>query len=304
MNKFQCIRISVIAKAEEPIRVPGYPGSTLRGAFGCALRQCVCPVRQENCRGCVIKNECVYSYIFETPPPEDAEILRKYPFVPHPFVLEATLRPKGIYRLGSELRFGMTLIGDRAIGYLRYIVSAFAEMGRQGLGRERGRFSVKQIFSRTADGNIVETKEVLSFEDAEVLARAYPLDRITLEFLTPARIRYRRALCDDLQFHILIRNLLRRLSGLLYFHCDQRLELSAREMIRRAESVRVVRKQTRWYDWSRYSGRQKRQVKMGGVVGTMTYEGEIGEFLPLLVLGSWVNVGKGTSLGLGRYVLR
>ena len=43
---------------------------------------------------------------------------------------------------------------------------------------------------------------------------------------------------------------------------------------------------------------------MGGVVGTMTYEGEIGEFLPLLVLGSWVNVGKGTSLGLGRYALR
>jgi len=70
-------------------------------------------------------------------------------------------------------------------------------------------------------------------------------------------------------------------------------------MIRRAESVRVVRNQTRWHDWSRYSGRQKRQVKMGGVVGRMSYEGDIGEFLPLLVLGSRVNLGKGTSLGLG-----
>jgi len=42
---------------------------------------------------------------------------------------------------------------------------------------------------------------------------------------------------------------------------------------------------------------------MGGVVGSMTYEGDIREFLPLLVLGSWVNLGKGTSLGLGRYEL-
>lgn len=299
MNKFQCIRISVIAEAEEPIRMPGYPGSTLRGAFGYALRQCVCPVGQENCRSCVIKNECIYSYIFETPPPEDAEILRKYPFVPHPFVLEVPLRPKGIYRPGSELRFGMTLIGERAAEYLMYVVSAFAEMGRKGLGRGRGRFSVKQIFSCTAEGNPVETKEMLSFEDAEALARGYPLDRLTLEFLTPVRIRYRRSLCDDLQFHVLIRNLLRRISGLLYFHCDQHPELPVREMIRRAESVRVVRNQTRWHDWSRYSGRQKRQVKMGGVVGRMSYEGDIGEFLPLLVLGSWVNLGKGTSLGLG-----
>ncbi len=43
---------------------------------------------------------------------------------------------------------------------------------------------------------------------------------------------------------------------------------------------------------------------MGGVLGEVTYEGDaIGEFLPLLVLGSWVNMGKGTSFGLGNYIL-
>jgi len=70
-------------------------------------------------------------------------------------------------------------------------------------------------------------------------------------------------------------------------------------MIRRAESVRVVRNQTRWHDWSRYSGRQKRHVKMGGVVGRMSYEGDIGEFLPLLVLGSRVNLARGPVWGWG-----
>ena len=303
MNKFQCMRLSIVAEAEEMTRLPGYPGGTLRGAFGYALRECVCLVKQKNCRNCVIRNECVYSYIFETPPPGDAEILRKYPFVPHPFVLEVPLRPKEIYKPGEEMKFGMALIGDRAVAYLPHVVAALAEMGRKGIGKGRGRFGVKQIFSRTAQGNPVETINMLSFEDAESLAGTCPPDRLTLEFLTPVRIRYKRALCDDLQFHVLIRNLLRRISGLLYFHCDQHLELPVREMIRRAESVRVVRNQTRWHDWSRYSGRQKRRVKMGGVVGSMTYEGDIREFLPLLVLGSWVNLGKGTSLGLGRYEL-
>ena len=40
---------------------------------------------------------------------------------------------------------------------------------------------------------------------------------------------------------------------------------------------------------------------MGGFVGEVEYVGIAGEFVPLLKLGEWINVGKGTGFGLGRF---
>lgn len=42
-------------------------------------------------------------------------------------------------------------------------------------------------------------------------------------------------------------------------------------------------------------------MKMGGFVGEVEYRGEIREFVPLLKLGERLNVGKGTTFGLGKY---
>lgn len=43
---------------------------------------------------------------------------------------------------------------------------------------------------------------------------------------------------------------------------------------------------------------------MSGIVGRAELSGEaLAACLPLLWLGQWLHVGKGTSMGLGRYVL-
>ncbi len=59
----------------------------------------------------------------------------------------------------------------------------------------------------------------------------------------------------------------------------------------------------RWVDWERYSARPETRMLMGGFVGTAAFAGELAEFLPLLRLGEWVHVGKGTVMGLGLYRL-
>ena len=63
---------------ERPIRLPGFAGSAWRGAFGHALKKTVCVVRNTPCNQCLLKNACAYSVVFETPPPANAEKMRKY----------------------------------------------------------------------------------------------------------------------------------------------------------------------------------------------------------------------------------
>jgi len=117
------------------------------------------------------------------------------------------------------------------------------------------------------------------------------------------RLKFQGGLEDRPEFHILIRSLLRRTSSLLYFHHGTRLDMDFRGFIAQAERVRLAAQDTRWVDWERYSSRQDTRMKLGGLVGTATYEfndaGLADLFLPWLILGEHIHVGKGCTFGLG-----
>jgi CRISPR-associated endoribonuclease Cas6 len=130
-------------------------------------------------------------------------------------------------------------------------------------------------------------------------------NNLTLNFLTPTRIIYDSGLALDLEFHILVRQLLRRLSMLYYFHCNGNTsEWDFKGMIEKAKEIKTVTRDLRWYDWERYSARQDAKLKMGGFVGEITFEGNIGPFMPLIEAGEVLHVGKGTGFGLGKYEIR
>jgi len=65
--------------------------------------------------------------------------------------------------------------------------------------------------------------------------------------------------------------------------------------------VQTAAAEVRWVDWERFSTRQQREMNLGGIVGTVTYAGEVAPFMPLLRLGELVHVGKAAVFGNGRY---
>lgn len=68
--------------ATDTLNLPEYKGSTLRGGFGHAFRKVVCTFRGKQCDDCLLRHRCVYSYVFETPPPEGADLMNNQTVIP------------------------------------------------------------------------------------------------------------------------------------------------------------------------------------------------------------------------------
>ena len=303
----------------ETIHLPPYKGSALRGGFGHALKRLVCYHSHGVCRDCGLGNDCVYGYLFETAPPDDTEVLSTHEAVPRPFVIQPPRDRRGRYEPGQELAFHLVLIGH-GVAYLPYFVLGFQELGKAGLGervdtpegRRRGTYGLREVQAlHPLDGRsepiydgdtLVDTELDVGAAQIAAWAGALPPDRLTVDFVTPARLKHAGKYArDTVDFHVLVRALLRRLSSLAYFHCGAQWDTDYRGWVERAQRVRVAESHLSWMDWGRRSGRQKRRIDMGGVVGSVTYEGDLADFRPLLALGALVHVGKGAVFGNGQY---
>ncbi|HWP57513.1 MAG TPA: hypothetical protein VNL14_06490, partial [Candidatus Acidoferrales bacterium] len=131
---------------EVPLALPSYAGSMFRGAFGRALQEAVCVTRTYDCPDCLLRERCLYPYVFETPPPAGARVMRKYTAAPHPFVFEV---PEGgrIAPAAEPLVLGLTLFG-KALGHIPHFIFALERLGRRGLGGRRARCSLSYVESR------------------------------------------------------------------------------------------------------------------------------------------------------------
>ncbi len=340
LSHFRFAQFQFILKAQDCLYLPAYKGSTLRGGFGHAFKKVVCVKREKICDSCLLKGKCVYSYVFETPPPPDTTRMRKYPFAPHPFIITPPPEEKRKYQKGEILDFELTLIG-RSMDYLPYFIYTFDELGRIGIGKARGKYQleevrvmkIREMSNDKGEGEnnkdeklrvkglrtaFTEEKATIIYSGREKilhnfshllspstfhLSPSFNLSPSTLHliFLTPTRLKFDGRLSPKLEFHILIRNLLRRLSLLSYFHCDKELDLDFKGIIEKAREVKVEKSNLTWFDWERYSNRQETTMMMGGFMGSIIFKGDLELFLPFLRLGEYIHVGKGTSFGLGKY---
>ena len=165
MKSFRWMTFSFELKAQDPLYLASYKGSTFRGGFGQAFKKVVCALRNQICDDCILRERCIYSYVFHTPPPSDSRMMRKYPSAPHPFVLCPPLEERREYLPGDRLSFRLTLIG-RSIEYLPYFVYTFDQLGTRGIGKERGKYEVVNVSllresSKSSEPDIVyEAREV------------------------------------------------------------------------------------------------------------------------------------------------
>lgn len=286
-----------------PVRLPDYPGSAWRGAFGHALKKAVCVVRNTPCDQCLLKQACAYSYVFETPPPADTEKMRKYTATPHPFVFRFATQPST-----GKFSFDMNLFGHGQ-RFFPYIVHAMQTAGQNGIGGNRQPFLLKKIDAVDFHGQpvtVYQEGELRNQPPLQIPPLPEMPEKISITFHSPVRIKQdnKNLTAAHFNFGALFGALLRRISMIRYFHTDTPLETDYARLAAAAKNVQFSEQNLRWYDWTRYSSRQQTEMQMGGLLGTVNLEMKgLEDFWPYLWLGQWTHVGKGTSMGMGAYTI-
>ncbi len=292
---------------EEEALLPPYKGSTFRGLFGHALRKIVCVLKTADCTACMLNGKCLYAQVFETPTGRPDGEKQRLAAPPHPYVIEPPLDGQTAYAIGDSFDFTLLLFG-RFNESLPYFIFAFEQMGQMGVGKRinggRPRFVLEKVTAGETDIYSGAVRKMQgNYQTGNMVfpaPPAHPVQRLEIDILTPLRLKYLNELESVLPFHVLIRAALRRISSLFAAYGDGEPALDYRGLVRRAQEIAIEESHLHWFDWRRWSNRQDQEMLMGGLMGSITYTGDLTEFMPLLHLCETLHLGKQTAFGLGK----
>lgn len=315
MENFKAYTIDFLCEAVTDLYLPRFNGSTLRGAFFGALRQDFCLNNKlDTCLHCPAAEHCPICRLVATVEWDNSRGAE----IPRPYTIQPVIAGHTHFPRGESFAFGITLFGE-SLSLFPHTILAVQKMGETGMGipipqtRERGRFLLRQAKATNPvvamekpiyldDTRIVNVPDIpITHRDILDYTARLDTDRLCLNLLTPLRLVMESALVPKLTFRIFMQRLLRRLTDLYHYCGDQDLEMDFPALLKQAEEVQVSQDNTRWLDLSSYSGRRQASTPIGGLMGEITFAGNLKEFLPLLVWGQITHVGKDATKGNGWY---
>ena len=263
-NSLKLSKYCFTLEAIDHISLPAYKGSTFHGGFGHALMK-ISPTW--------------YRYFFEP----DANAQSDWP---KPFVLLPPLDEREHYPKGHQFYLELTLIGE-ATQHYAIAQAAIEYLGMQmGLGYEQGKYKIIDI---------IHSQPQLQSPDE--------IQQLTLHLPTRLRLKMNNQLQRQApDFQLLITRLLGRVKTLEKSYMNKEIDNDKyRELMTQAKEIRIQNSQIKWDDWDRFSGSQRKWMKFGGLMGNVSYKGDLQPFMEMLKLGEWLHIGNKTSFGLGKY---
>ena len=304
------IRFSVLrltCRVTKLTKIPQFPGSMLRGGFGINLKRQCCR-QTEMCLGeCIQNKKCVYGAIFETPL-KDISILGKVEKAPRQFSIYPITQGPLLLEPNQELAFLWTIWG-KTLDYLPYSVLAWVEFGKKGIGVNRSPAVLSHI-EDVFTGKFIYTDEDRKIAEPSIKEFTIEEDNseasVIIETLSPIRLKYKNKLLGknepnkfNLPSDVFFFHLIRRIQNLFTYDQDEFIN----SLYDRLDEVKNYSSEFKWQEITRYSNRQRQYLQMGGIVGTLAWDSLPSVWIKLLEIGEWLQIGKGTTMGLGKYKL-
>ncbi len=294
-------RLHLSVRADAPLALPPYAGSMLRGAWGHALLA-LAPLPHRDGQPCALHASCPYCQVFATQPLL-AHNLQKFSAMPQPYVIEPPQGGAQRLAAGQNFSFGLVLIG-KAHAHLPILLQAWERALRTGLGVQQTPCTLLQVQNENSKQPLLDYGKPLSPQE-QALPAAPALDKqVTLHFTSPLRLQVQSkpAKAKDLTARHLLVALARRWQLLQDIDLGQdAAQQDFAQIITQAEDIALDAHALRWFDWGRFSQSQQQEMKFGGLLGSLTLQGQLAPFAELLHLGQWLHVGKNASFGLGQY---
>lgn len=296
-TRYRCV--FTLLDAWEP---PVFLGSAWRGALGHALRKvlCVKPPRTE-CKDCELRARCLYPLFYDEPLLGEEFTPARMKDPPRPFVLEPDALPEWLDG-GDMLGVNVVLFGESA-EWLPALLRGMADL--RGLGAERAGVRLQEVWQEVVPGEwypLLDEEGQLQQYTPQVPTVPELPDRVTLTLVTPLRLKNkgRPATPENFSFNLLAQNLARRMLLLdSLYGGAQRGEYDNLPPV-----AAELGRELRWIELKRRSNRQRKDIPIDGLLGTLELHGPALESIwEMLWTGQWFHAGNGTVMGLGQYVL-
>jgi hypothetical protein len=290
------LRFSFVAR-ERIYFPPGKSSNILRGAFGTIFRRIACVPQCVSARECDWRASCPYARMFE--PAAMGSGPSGLADWPRPFVFRAMHLDGRTIQADETFYFDLNLFDTRADA-VAYLVLAFTQLAREGLGPGRSRVELTGVSQLDENGSPAESAFPKVPAPLELdLTATEQVTRIRVQFLTPTELKSGQQLAARPEFGILAARIRDRVSTLRELYGDGPLNIDFRAFGERAAQVRMTRCEVRQVDVVRRSSRTGQVHPIGGFVGDAEYEGDLAEFVPYLRAARWTGIGRQTVWGKG-----
>lgn len=273
--------------------------SALRGGMGEMLLRQNC-INDRNCSTCNYKKPCiVYKTLYTQ--------MKKKPAFMHGddsvgYLIECE-NYREYFKAGDHFFFYLVLFGDNIVYFGQYL-HVFRQLGMSGIGKTGAKYIISDIKNIKGVSILKENQPIMSNYCPEtvydyVIRRENELNikgrKNELVFHTPVSLKYCGEYIQEFQAEPVFLAIYRRIMMLDYF-----VEIYL-DVFQMNEYPRIKRQTSILRTVQRFSTTQNRKIFLKGLVGSIVFDDISPEYLPYILAGELLHIGKSSSFGFGRF---
>jgi hypothetical protein len=193
------------------------------------------------------------------------------------------------------------IVAGRAIYCLELLLKGIAELISESGGSIVNVVSIdyQQGELQLGRSDRIDYPENLMVLSANGILELWPWghDQIGICLRSPLRLLQEGRRVTEFSFSLFMRSLMRRVSSFAYYYGGGEIEADFNRLSQLASQPTMIE------NCFRSDASPEGQKKLAGITGHGKLEGEFHELMPFLVIGSYLNVGKGAAFGMGQYEL-